>query len=581
MVIFGELTTQLGLLYNTSTMTNSVKAIPAKDSPSGARQLKLDILLLGALCLLLFFLKLGSYPLFDLDEPRYAEAAREMLESGNWITPYFNYEVRFEKPVLFYWLIAVAYKLFGLSEFSARFFSAVSATGIVGMVYAFGRHFISRRYGLYAGLILATSVLFIGIARMSITDMTLACFMTGTTLCLFLAAHRNLKWWLAAGIIAGLGILTKGPVALIVPGAIFTLYTLAIGQFQRCLLNRWLPLGVLVALLIAAPWYIAIYQENGPIFLESQLMNNFTRYSDVVSGHKQPPYFYTLVLVAGFLPWTLYLPAAIREFWQDCRTKHQQSVDQSNFHYLIPLYSVVWIAFIFAFFSISSTKLLTYILPLFPALALFVAAAWARFSTQGKAITPKAHRWFSIPSLILPIGILIGGTVFITSMDKLLPREAAGVEANGYNLAAVALLLVGSGVTAWLIQKKQAHQALKTQALTVALLVMVAMQGIVPNVSKAAQSVMMEYLRKTNGQPLMLYEIQRTSLTFYGKRRIPRYVEEQQPEILAELNKNPQTFVITKHEYLENFKPLIPGNFQLAVIQKNGVYCLISVRKKP
>jgi 4-amino-4-deoxy-L-arabinose transferase-like glycosyltransferase len=562
-------------------MTTSVKAGNPQPSPKKRPLFTLDILLLLAGCFILFFLKLGSYPLFDLDEPRYAETAREMLERGNWITPYFNYEVRFEKPVFFYWLIALAYQWFGLSEFSARFFSAVSASAIVGMVYAFGRHFISRQYGLYAALIVSTSILMIGIARMSITDMTLACFMTGTTLCLFLAAHQNLKWWLAAGIVAGLGILTKGPVALILPGAIFTLYTLIIGQFRRCLLNCWLPLALLIALLIAGPWYIAIYQENGPVFLESQLLNNFTRYSDVVSGHHQPPYFYTLVLIVGFLPWTLYLPAALRQLWKDFRSNHRQWTAQLNFHYLISVYSAVWVLFIFIFFSLGSTKLLTYILPLFPALALLTATTWDRFSAESKDINTGVHRWFLIPSLILPIAVLVAGTVFITNMDKLLPREAAGIEANGYNLIAVIVLLAGSRITAWYMRQKQLEQALKAQALTMMLLVVVAMQGIVPNVSKAAQSVMMGYLQKTNGQPLMLYEIQRTSLTFYGKRRIPRYVEEQQSAIMAELHKNAQTYVITKNEYVENFRPLLPAAFQLTLVEKDNVYSLLSVSKKP
>lgn len=561
-------------------MATSVKAIHPEDTRSDSRLFKLDILLISVFCLLIFFFKLGSYPLFDLDEPRYAESAREMIERGNWITPYFNYEVRFEKPVFFYWLIILAYKTFGLSEFSARFFSAVSASAMVGMLYAFGRHFISRQYGLFSALILASSLMMIGIGRMAITDMTLSCFMTGSTLCLFMAAHRNLKWWLAAGIVTGFGILTKGPVALVIPGAIFTIYTLLTGQFKRCILNRWMPLAILTAVGIAAPWYVAIYQENGPIFIESQLMNNLTRYSDVVSGHKQPPYFYTLVLLAGFMPWTPYLPAALRQLWTDFKQRRSLAA-QPNFQYLIPLFSTGWIAFVFLFFSVSNTKLLTYILPLFPALALLTASAWERFAISPKGIKPLDLRWFSIPSWILPIGILIGGTVFITNMDKLLPREAADVEGNSYNLVAVALMFIGTTVTAWFIQRQKPANALKAQALTMAMVVLVAMQGIVPNISKAAQGVMMGYLRRIDGHPLMLYEIQRTSLTFYGKRRVPRYVEEQRPEILTELAKNPQTFVITKTDYLDNFRPLLPNTYQLGIVEKGPVYSLLSVRKKP
>lgn len=564
-------------------MTTPIKTTPDKDAQSNAHLLKLDILFISVFCLIIFFFKLGSYPLFDLDEPRYAETAREMMERGNWITPYFNYEVRFEKPVFFYWLIALAYKLFGLSEFSARFFSAVSASAMVGMVYAFGRHFISRQYGLFASLILGSSLMMIGIGRMAITDMTLSCFMTGSTLCLFMAAHRHLKWWIAAGIVTGFGILTKGPVALVIPGAIFTLYTLLSGQFKRCLINRWVPIAILIAIGIAAPWYIAIYQENGPIFIESQLMNNVTRYSDVVSGHKQPPYFYTLVLLAGFLPWTPYLPAALKQLWDNFKNR-QAPATRQDFLYRIPLFATVWIAFVFLFFSFGSTKLLTYILPLFPALALLTAATWERFatSTSGSNRLKSAElRWFSIPSWILPIGTLIAGIVFITSMDKLLPREAAGIEGNNYNLIAVSLMLLGTTLTALLIQRQKPSWAVKAQAGAMALVVLVAMQGIVPNISNAAQGLMRHYLDKTNGQPLMLYEIQRTSLTFYGKRRVPRFVRTQQAEIAAELAKNPQTFVITKNNHLKTLQPLLPAAYELGVVEKGRVYSLLSISKSP
>jgi 4-amino-4-deoxy-L-arabinose transferase-like glycosyltransferase len=480
-----------------------------------------------------------------------------MIERGNWITPYFNYELRFDKPVFFYWLIALSYKTFGLSEFAARFPSAVMATLTTLMAYLFGRYWLDRRYGFYAALILATSVMFIGIARMSITDMTLCAFMTATTLCLFMAAHKNLKWWLAAGLCSGLAVLTKGPVGIVVPGAIFTIYAILIGDWKRCLINRWLPLAVLICLGVALPWYVLAYQQNGQIFLDALFMHNVTRFSDVVSGHKQPVYFYALVLLGGFMPWTVYLPAAIRQLWQQ-KAEHQQHVQANNYYYLIPLYAVVWAAFIFIFFTLGHTKLLTYILPLFPALALFVATVW--HSRQEETTFQTPVKWLTIPAWSLILLALISGGLFITHMDKLLPREATGVQANGFNLIAVILMLAGLSATTWLIHKKQFQKALLSQSITLATILIIALQGIIPNISKASQGVMMEYLSKTDHNPLMLYEIQRPSLTFYGQRRVPRFVEEQQPELVQTLNKNKQTFVITKSAYLSDFSHLLPAS---------------------
>ncbi len=566
-------------------MAAPIKVTPPPASSSSFLSRHRELLGLLLLASIVFFYKLGSYPLFDLDEPRYAEAAREMLEKGNWITPYFNYELRFDKPVFFYWLIATAYQWFGLSEFSARFFSAVTATSSVLMVYAFGKHWISRHFGLLAALILSTCVMFIGIGRMSITDMTLTCLMTATTLCLFMAAHQHLRWWLAAGLMAGLAVLTKGPVGLVVPGTIFTLYTLLIGDFRRCLINRWLPLALLICVAVALPWYVLAYRQNGDIFLNALVLHNVTRYSDVVSGHKQPFYFYALVLLGGFFPWTAYLPAALHQFVGLSKT-HRQQIETKNFRYLVPLFSAVWIAFVFVFFSFGSTKLLTYILPLFPALALLTASGFTPITQPVNSAKPPANgKWFTIPAWTLVGLTAIGGLVFTTQMGHLLPREAAGVQANGYNVAAVIILLAGFTATAWLIRQKKLYTAILAQVLSMSLLVIVAIQGIVPNVSKAAQGVMMDYLQQIGNQPVMLYEIQRPSLTFYGQRKVPRYVEEQAPDLIQTLKQtlsnHPQSFIITKSTFIPQLRDLLPPSLQLHIVEKDRVYSLLSVSQAP
>jgi 4-amino-4-deoxy-L-arabinose transferase-like glycosyltransferase len=561
-------------------MPPSIKASHQAEQSSSFLSRNREVILLLVFAFILFFYKLGNYPLFDLDEPRYAEAAREMLENGNWITPYFNYELRFDKPIFFYWLIAGAYKLFGLSEFSARFFSAITATLTVLGTYLFGKYWISKQYGFFSALILSTSILFVGIARMSITDMTLSFFITSTILSLFMAAHQNLKWWLVAGFFAGFGVLTKGPVALVLPGTIFILYTLFIGEFKRCLLNKWLPLALILCLAIALPWYILAYQQNGPIFLDMLFLHNVTRFSDVVSGHKQPPYFYSLVLLAGFLPWSGYLPAAFKRLWEQTKA-HKQHIQTQNAHYLIPVYTVIWIGLIFIFFSFGNTKLLTYILPLFPALALWVGESWFNQTQQQTHSKTSLAQWFTIPAWSLTAITFLGGILFISKMDRLLPREAAGIQGNIYNWIAVFAMLLGTAVTAWLLSRKKTEKALLSQALSMAVILIISMQGIIPNVSKASQGVMMDYLRRTAHHPLMIYEIQRPSLTFYGQRRIPRFVEEQQVELVQELNKNKQTFVITKRAYLNEFSHLLPSHLKVQILEKGSVYSLLSVDKAP
>lgn len=564
--------------------------IPVKESksPTPSNWLRIRSVKVFSLLLLgfvMFFFGLGSYPLFDVDEPRYAEAAREMLENGNWITPYFNYELRFDKPVLFYWLIAWSYVVFGVSEFSARLVSALAATSIVGMIYVFGRHWISARFGYFASIILATAIMFAGLARMSITDMTLSAFMTATTLCLFMAAHRDLRWWLAAGAFAGLGILTKGPVALVVPGAILFFYAWAIGAFRRVLVNRWLPLALGVCALVALPWYVAAYLQNGPIFLDMLFLHNVTRYSDVVSGHQKAWFFYFIVLPVGFLPWTAYLPAAVRDWWIQYRQHHRELVAQQDTPYLISLFALVWIGFIFVFFSISNTKLLTYILPLFPALALLTAEAWEAESIRALNTQKPASRWYTVPAWILVAAVTLAGLAFVTSMDKLLPREAQGIAANIYNLYAVLALVAGTTLSAWLINRRNMAPALVAQGATMAIVGLIAMIGIIPNISQATQGDMLTFLARTHQQPLVIYELQRPSLTFYGRRRIERFTADTQAEMIATFQQHGQqhgtTFVITKNHHVAPFTDSLPASLQVELLEQSPRHSLLSVQAAP
>jgi 4-amino-4-deoxy-L-arabinose transferase-like glycosyltransferase len=312
---------------------------------------------------LLFFYRLGGYPLFDPDEPRYAETARQMIEHGHWITPWFNDAIRLDKPVLFYWMVAGAYRLLGVSEFSARFCSAATATLTVLMTYGFARHVLSRRAGLFSAVILATSLLFVGVGRMAITDMTLTAWMTGATLCLFLTLRRSPGWWAGFGVFAGLGLLTKGPVGLVVPLGIFSIYSLLIvlsgdrDSVRQAWLTRWTPLGPLLALAIALPWYLLAWRENGPIFWDALFLHNVTRYSAVVSGHQQPGWYYAAVLLAGFMPWTPWLPAALARLWRQARADHRQRVARGDAGYRLALYAATWAVFVFLFFSVAQSRL--------------------------------------------------------------------------------------------------------------------------------------------------------------------------------------------------------------------------------
>ena len=271
------------------------------------------ILVLLLVCAVFYFLKLGSYSLVDVDEPRYAEAAKEILKSHDWITPYFNYEVRFDKPIFFYWLIAISYLSFGITEFAARFPSVIMAFLLVFSTYYFGKKTFSKSYGLISALILASNVEFITLARTSITDMTLAFFICASIFSGFLGSFleesrkKTLFWW-AAYFFGGIAVLTKGPVGIVLPAIILGSYFILTGKLKENLKIRYIIPGIFIFFITALPWYYFMMQKHGMAFIDYFfLKHNLQRFaSSEFRQHQQPFYFYLPVILGGFFPWSFY-----------------------------------------------------------------------------------------------------------------------------------------------------------------------------------------------------------------------------------------------------------------------------------
>jgi 4-amino-4-deoxy-L-arabinose transferase-like glycosyltransferase len=338
-------------------------------------------ILLGV-CVLAFFTNLHGYPLFDVDEPRYMETAREFLVTPyDWITPHFNWIKRFDKPILYYWLVASVYKAIGVSELAGRLVSATAGTVSVLALYGTLSRFRSRQFAFLASLILAVSTEFYLLSRWAITDMTLACCMITTTLCLFLSIEKNRMWSLLAGMACGLGLLTKGPVALALPGTTAFIYLLLCQRRQWRWLFCWQTLvGVALAFAIAFPWYWAVHTANpGEFFEKFFLLHNVERFSKTVSSHTGPFWYYIPVVFVGLTPWTLLLlrPLYMKQLMGNVLHVFSHGVKPlwQRFQNACPTtkYALIWFLFVLIFFSLAGTKLLTYVLSLFPAGAVLLA----------------------------------------------------------------------------------------------------------------------------------------------------------------------------------------------------------------
>ena len=280
------------------------------------------LLLLALLLLsgLLFFLGLGDMGLTDRDEGRNAEAGREMFESGDRLTPTFNGELRVAKPVLLYWLMEQSYRLFGSNEFAARFPSALFSVGLILMHYLFLVHQRDRTVALFGGLMLLLNLEILGLGRMALTDSVLIFFTTASLYGFWLGLHgtggaRRWGWMFYIGM--ALATLTKGPVGFAVPLVAAALYLTWTRRWHEYW-QKGVPLaGTLLFILLAAPWYAAMFLVHGDAYATGAKAHTIGRFLSPMEGHQGTIFFYLPVLLLGFFPWSALLPVPLYRTFKD------------------------------------------------------------------------------------------------------------------------------------------------------------------------------------------------------------------------------------------------------------------------
>ncbi|MFH1846670.1 MAG: glycosyltransferase family 39 protein [Candidatus Omnitrophota bacterium] len=336
------------------------------------------IILLIAAGLFLFFYGLGNMALTDPDESFYAETGREMIERNEWVTPYIFGQPQFEKPIFYYWLVLASYKVFGINEFAARVPSAVfGILGIIGIFYL-GKLLFSGISGFFSGLVMATCIQYIILARACITDIVL---MVCILYCMlfFIAGWMsgNKRHYYISAVMAALAVLTKGPIGLFICGGIILLYVIFTRQWKEL---KKIPIlkCILVFLVISLPWYIAVTKIHGNAFIgEFFGFHNITRFLEAEHRIGVSPFFYIPVVLGGFFPWSFFLPLGS---WYMFRKETAVSLFKGY-----KVFLGVWFLLVFLFFSASSTKLVTYIFPLFPVLAIVIGRLWERFCSREKS----------------------------------------------------------------------------------------------------------------------------------------------------------------------------------------------------
>ena len=368
-------------------------------------RITLPLLLLAALT---FFAGLGRGAITDSDEAFYAESSREMVASGDWVTPYYNYEPRFQKPVLYYWLTSLTYLVTGAGELGARWWAAMAGVGLVLVTAAAGRRWYDETTGLLAGAIVATNFGYFSIGRMALPDLPL-------TFCITLSIWAALvstleqersprKFVMIAAIGFGLGFLMKGPVGVIIP-AIVIVPVLMIERRSIGLNPADIVLGFLVFLAIAMPWYVLMWLRHGNEYLQSFFVgDNFERFATDRFNDPRPWWFYLPVVAGGLLPWTPLALVWLGPITQFLRGRRSIGT--------IDLRLLMWALFPLIFYSLSIGKQPRYVLPVLPPLALLLASSIVERTQEWRGFDGVR----SMPRRAVPVivGSLLSGVFFVT-----------------------------------------------------------------------------------------------------------------------------------------------------------------------
>lgn len=359
--------------------------------PRSSRQTLLIVLLV--LAAIPYLVNLGVSSIWDANEAFYAQTPREMIDAGDYVTPSFNFQLRMNKPVLSYWNVAASYRLFGVSEWSERLPIALGGLAIVATALGLGGLLGGTTAGLLAGLVLATSPRLLLLARRIIIDVHITMWLGIILLCFALAETRppRRRLYLALMYVAaGLGVLTKGPVAVFIPAVVFFIYLASqkrLGDLRRMML----PAGAVISLVIVVPWYYLVYREHGWEYIGAFIFGeNLGRYAEAVGDQSRGVLFYVPVMLADLFPWSLLSPVAI--WW----AVHERRDDR------IARLLVIWIVTVVVFFSMSGTKEDLYILPIVAAEAALIGAMLAAAIDGLPSARPAA--WFTATTALLLLG---------------------------------------------------------------------------------------------------------------------------------------------------------------------------------
>lgn len=537
---------------------------------------------LGILFYFIFFHNIWSYALMDVDESRYVSMSKDMFNTKDFLTLYLNNEFFFEKPPLYFWGECLSFALFGkITEFTARFPVALYGTLCGFLTYFIGRKIVSRTYGVVSALILSTSLEFLILSKFAILDIVVAtcvwfslCFGMLTTFC----EEKNKKyfWWLFY-FFSGLAVMAKGIPGFVVPfGSMFFIYIFNSflakkgdaeqkqATFKEIFRPQYLLVGFILFFLITLPWHIVMLKIHDPLFFQEYVIKHhiarFLGSNEI--GRQQPFYFYFLTILWGFFPWIISgLMVLIRKCF-----KRDFKFTGLNDTQRFLVYNAIIAIFTLLFFSSSKTKLITYILPIYPSLACLAGYIWTKYIEKGE------YRRFINKTVYFLAGIFILASIVAIFTPLFLPAQLVQDIAIAKPLCIT--LLFASGLASILFAKRDRYLGVFfTYVLLMLILSAFGTEKFFKIDYKFGQDDLLKYaqIAKNENKTITCYKFtHKYSLIYYGGKPVVYGIDFTPVELKQELAK-PNNLVIIPHKAIDEEVKALDYN----IIEDGRKYVLV------
>lgn len=493
-------------------------------------------LLILVLAIAVSYANIGGLDVYALDEAKNAEAAREMFESGNYVVPHFNYELRTDKPPLHYYFMIAGYKLFGANAFGARFFSSLAGVMTIVLVYLFSLRNLGQKTAIYASLVLISSIHFGLQIHMSVPDPYLIFFLTWAFFSFYEAYKTGNRWQLFAFYFSvGCGLLVKGPIALGLAGLTALLFLIFKKDFKWKTIWRMQPFGgVLLAILVALPWYYQVHLQSDGVWTDEFFFkHNFSRFSDAMEGHEgifllTPVYVFMLGMLT-------FLPFIFQSVKSAVKKRSNDTI----------LYCLIGASVIIVFFSVSSTKLPNYTVPSYPLLAVLLGHYLAKLDRHWLAKTANRIGLiaYAVFLVLFPIGIYFG-------------LEADPSLAHLSHLGYYFIVLSITGISVlYFLSKRSVNKIVWSLLAGWTVTIMLFFHLIFPQVD-AENPVRKTLPGMDTSEQIIAYKRLNAAFVFALQKEVKRFNELK--EIRASMAGSAAGYVISRTEYREELES-IPG----------------------